>query len=454
MAASGQRRAGEWLAVAGLLALAVYGGLLWFQRGRAQQPRQVVDEALQQELADAEFIDDPPPPAGAWPQWRGVGRDGVAHEPHLLTRWSAGGPARLWQAPGGEGYSSFAVSGNRAYTMLYQDGQEVVVCLDAATGKELWRHAYEAPSRSDYPGPRSTPTVDGDRVYTVGIRGMLHCLDAATGKVRWQHDLDKELHAPGGQWGQAFSPLVEGDLLITSPGGDASLVAFHKLTGKLAWKSLNDQPGYSSPIAWTLAGVRQVVSFTGNAVVGVAPSDGRLHWRFGWETSFQVNAATPIVFHTRRGGSVHDYVFIASGYGKGCALLRIEKTPAGDFVARPVFENALLRSHFGSPVRYQDHVYGFDDATLVCMDLRTGRVRWSQRGFEKGSLLRVDDHLVVLGGTGQLALLKASPQESKPLARAKPLQGARECWTMPALAGGRLFLRDHKEVVCLDLRGN
>jgi outer membrane protein assembly factor BamB len=453
MAAVKAWRSGDALALGGVLLLLVYAGLLLFERGQAQQPRQTVDAALEQELADAEFLDEPPPPAGAWPQWRGVGRDGVAHEPHLLTRWPADGPARLWEAPGGTGYSSFAISGGRAYTMLYQGGREAVVCLDAGGGKELWRHAYEAPSASDYPGPRSTPTLDGDRVYAVGFRGQFHCLDAATGRVLWQHDLAKELHAPGGQWGQAFSPLVEGDLVITTPGGASSLAAFHKVSSKLAWTSLSDPPGYSSPVAFTASGVRQVVAFTGSAVVGVAPSDGRLGWRFPWETSFNVNAATPIVFHTRRAGAVHDYVFVSSGYGKGCALLRIQKTAAGDFTARPVFENNLLCSHFSSPVRYRDHVYGFNETTLVCMDLRSGRVRWTQHGFDKGSLLRADDHLVVFGGRGQLALLKASPEQSRLLARTQPLHSSRECWTMPALGDGRLYLRDHEKVVCLDLRG-
>ncbi len=304
-----------------------------------------------------------------------------------------------------------------------------------------------------YPGPRATPTIEGNRVYTLGAAGMLLCLDGEKGTVLWSHDLARELRASGGQWGQAFSPLVEGDLLITAPGAHgASLAAFHKGSGKLAWTSLDDPAGYSSPVAFTASGVRQIVAFMGDAVVGVSPADGRQYWRFEWLTQFEVNAATPVVFHTRQGGRLNDYVFISSGYGKGCALLRIEKTAAGNFAARPVFQNNYLCSHFGTPVRYHDHLYGFNESTLVCMDLRTGEIRWSKQGFHKGSLLRVDQYLIVLGEMGQLALMEASPEEPKPMAEGRFFPSSR-CWTMPVLAEGKLFLRDEKQAACLDLRG-
>jgi outer membrane protein assembly factor BamB len=427
----------------------LFAGLAAYQKFFAERPRYQDDAGLRAELASATLIDEGPPPAGDWPQWRGPRRDGIASFPDLLTSWPSSGPARLWQAGGGEGYSCVAVTGGRACTLLRQDGQEVVVCWRAADGKEQWRFAYDAPAQSQYPGPRSTPTLDGDRVYTAGAAGQLYCLDAA-GKEVWHHDLAAEMNARGGQWNHAFSPLIEGNLVLTAPGSKgASLAAFDKTTGQLVWKALDDQPGYSSPVAFTAGNVRQVVAFTGDGVVGVSPADGRLYWRHPWSTNFHVNAATPLTFHARSGDKVLDYVFISSGYGRGCALLKIEADGSG-FRARPVYEGNQLCSHFGSPVRYRDHIYGFNEATLVCLDVRTGEVCWSKSGYNKGSLLCVDHYLLVLGESGKLALLEASPKGPEPIDEAQPLRG--RCWTMPALADGRLFLRDEKQVICLDLR--
>jgi outer membrane protein assembly factor BamB len=452
------RRNGKIVLVLCFMLLAVFVGMVLYQRYYAEQPWHRENLSLKAELAEAELIDDPSPPQGDWPQWRGPHRDGVAHEPALLTQWSKDGPSRLWKVPGGGGYSSFAVAGGRVYTLLGQEDQEVVLCLNAADGKELWRHAYGGSRLAQYPGPRSTPTVDGGRVYTVGAGGQMFCLDAVSGKVHWQHDLATELHAGGGQWGQAFSPLIVGDLLITSPGGaGASLAAFDRTSGKLAWKAHDDPPGYSSPVAFTAAGVPQVVAFTGNSVVGVVPETGRLLWRHPWVTDFNVNAATPLTIHARRkpatgkqGAGTLDYVFISSGYGRGCALLKIEPAADGSFTATVVYENNNLCSHFGSPVRLGDSIFGFNESRLTCINLRSGEERWSKSGFNKGSLLRVDGYLIVLGESGQLAVMEAAAQEPGSLASAKIFRG--KCWAMPVLADGRLFLRDENEIVCLNMK--
>jgi outer membrane protein assembly factor BamB len=449
MIASSRRRGGRVLLIVCAVLFGLFAGLVVYQKHYADRERLRTDPDLGAELAIAALIEEGPPPEGDWPQWRGPRRDGVAHCPDLRTTWSGRGPARLWRADGGEGFSSVAVAAGRACTLLHQDGREVVVCWQVRDGKELWRFAYDAPSHRDYPGPRSTPTIDGGRVYTVGTAGLLHCLDAAEGKVIWKKDLRAECNAPGGQWGQAFSPLIEGDLLLTAPGGPgAALAAFDKTTGDLRWKNLDDPPGYSSPVPFTAGGVRQIVAFTGNSIVGVSPVDGTLYWRPPWGTKYEVNAATPLTFHARSGDRTLDYVFISSGYGQGCALLKIE-AENGRFRARPVYEGNQLCCHFASPVRCRDRIYGFNESTLVCMDLRTGAVRWKKSGYHKGTLLLVDHYLLVLGETGQLALLEASAQEPEPIAHARPL--TRRCWTMPVLAEGRLFLRDEEQVLCLDV---
>jgi outer membrane protein assembly factor BamB len=433
----------------------VFAALVGYQKFYATVEHQQADEALADELANAIILDEPPTgPTPEWPQWRGPLRDGVAHFPDLLTAWSKGGPAVLWQAPSGQGYSAVAVAGGRAFTLVRQQGGEAVVCWDAATGKERWRRAYDVNTSPQYPGPRATPSVDGDRVYTLSATGLFHCLDAATGAVRWDHDLRHDFQAAGGQWGHACSPLVEGRLVILMPGGrGSSVVAFDKQSGDVAWRALDDQAGYSSPVAFSAKGLggRQIVCFTGNAVAGLAPESGKVSWRYPWQTSFDVNAATPLVFQARRrdGPDLH-YVFISSGYNHGCALLKIDESWSGELTARLVFQNNKLCSHFASPVRKGAYVYGFNEDKLVCMDLRTGDVFWRETRFAKGSLMRVDDFLLVLGERGELALVEATPQKCHVVASAKLLGD--HCWTMPVFADGRAFLRDENQVLCVNLK--
>jgi outer membrane protein assembly factor BamB len=446
-----RRHYSRWVLAVNLLLLAVLGGFFAYHRFYAHAERRQSDPTLIEELAGAVFLDEEPADTPEWPQWRGPHRDGVVHARQLLTQWPKKGPAVLWQAAAGEGYSAVSVAGGRAYTLVGQGNGEVVVCWNSTDGKELWRFGYEGTKPGETPGPRASPTLDGDRVYTLGGAGHLHCLDAATGKLRWKHDLRKEYNAQGRPWGHSFSPLVEGQLLITAPGGTGTaLMAFDKNTGEVVWQSGDDPPGYSSPVLFTAGGVRQIVSFTGNSVVGARLDDGKVLWRHPWETQHSVNAATPLTFQARQGDRLLDYVFISSGYNRGCTLLKIAKSKSGDFSATPVFENNLLCSHFASPVRRGEFVFGFNEAALTCLDLRSGEVRWKKSGFQKGSLLRVDDFLLVLGENGKLALMKASAEEPEVVATAKPLSG--RCWTMPVLAGGRLFLRNEEKVLCLDLQ--
>jgi outer membrane protein assembly factor BamB len=448
-----RRAPGNWALVLALPPLLLFFGLASYEKFGPDRPRLQVDHSLTEELASAVFLDDEPAPAEVgWPQWRGPNRDGVAHDPDLLTTWPRSGPRQMWRVKGGGGYSSFAVQDGRAYTMLQDGAKEVVVCLSAEDGKDVWRHAYESGREPQFPGPRATPTLDEGRLYTVGATGGMYCFDAASGRVLWQHDLKAEFQAAFGQWGAASSPLVEGRLVLANPGGPGgnSVVAFDKVSGERVWSALDDPPAYSSPIAFTLAGVRQVVFFTTRGVVGLSAGDGKELWRYPWETEFNVNAATPLAFRARVGQQVFDYVFISSGYGKGCALLKVSPSGAGQFKVELVYEGNQLRSHFATPVRHGAYVYGFDNSMLVCLDLRTGEVCWKQRGFDKGSLLCVDDYLLVLGEDGLLALAEADPTEYREQARARPFSG--RSWTLPALAGGRLFLRNESELLCLDLR--
>lgn len=439
---------------ASLILFGLFAVQIVFQLLRAHQHLEV-DADLSAELADAVFLpDEPAPESAGWPQWRGPHRDGFVHLAELSMDWPEQGPPLLWDRPLGLGYSSFAVKDGRFYSLFQEGDKEIVGCWNVGDGTEVWRHPYEChASVHDYPGPRSTPTLDGERVYTVGSDGTLLCLDAATGSPHWQKDLLGEFQASSPKWGVAFSPLIDGDLLFTSPGGpnSNSVAAFHKITGELVWKSLNEPSGYSSPVALTIGGTRQILFFLGRCLVGVRASDGELCWRYPWETSYDVNAATPLAFQARRGDEILHYVFISSGYGRGFALLKIEPLAGGGFKAKKVYSGKQMCSHFASPVRSGEYLYGIDDSRLSCLNLRNGKVMWTRPGINKGSLLRVNDSLLVLGEDGRLFLLDAQPEKLAPKAETRPFRGGR-CWTMPVLAEGRLFLRNERQMKCFALK--
>jgi outer membrane protein assembly factor BamB len=439
---------------ASLILFALFAVQIAYQVYHARN-RLEVDADLSAELAEAVFIEDKSALDNkGWPQWRGPNRDGVVHMADLSTNWQEQGPSFLWEQPIGLGYSSFAVKNGLFYSLFQEGDKEVVGCWRVEDGKEVWRYPYECRAHvSDYPGPRSTPTLDGDRVYTVGSDGKLLCLDAASGYPRWQKDLLREFRALSPKWGVAFSPLIDSDLIFTSPGGanGNSLAAFNKTTGELVWKKLDEPAGYSSPIAVTIGDTRQILFFMGRTLVAVRASDGEPCWRYPWATSYDVNAATPLAFQARRGDKILHYVFISSGYGRGCALLKIEPLANGGFQAKKVYIGKQMCSHFASPVRRGEYLYGIDDSRLTCMSLRTGKVIWTRPGINKGSLLRVDDFLLVLGEDGRLFLLEASPEKRSPKAEARPFRGGR-CWTMPVVAGGRLFLRDEQQMRCFELK--
>jgi outer membrane protein assembly factor BamB len=454
-----QRTGRAYVWALALVVLAV-GGLAGYQL--LKRPRFASDSALLRDLQVARL--DVTPPAdtrpGEWPQWRGPHRDGVSRETGLRTEWPAEGPPVLWEVKTGQpgpgsartfssmlGYSSFAVADGRVFTTVQDGNNETVVCWQADSGKELWRHTYECRYDNDFgSGPRSTPTVEAGRLYAVGVTGIFHCLAADDGKVLWRHDLLKEFNAPNLRWGVSFSPLVEDKLVFTNPGGPNgnSVAAFDKATGKLAWKALDDPAGYSSPIAVTAAGVRQVVFFTGSGLVGLDPKDGKVYWRYPWETSYGCNIATPI--------SRGDYLLISSGYGRGCALLKIVATANGSLEAKRVYEHDRLCNHFSTSVLVGEHVYGFNDAVLTCMEFRTGHVvaGWKGKGLGKGSLLAADGQLVILGENGRLVVAEATSEGYRENASWK-VSGAK-CWSVPVLASGRLYVRDEDRVACLDLR--
>lgn len=380
--------------------------------------------------------------AADWPQFRGPNRDGISPDPAALKSWPASGPKVLWKAPLGEGYSQVVSVKGRLYTLAQQGAEQFAAAFDGATGKRLWRTRIDGEYNDGQgDGPRSTPAIDGELMYVLSAHGKLAALRTANGQVAWQHDLRAEYGANPPQWGVSTSPLVEGNLLIVNVGGSGnkSIVAFDKANGKQVWTSQADAAGYSAPIAITVRGVRQVIVFTAGAIVSLSPEDGRLFWRTGWRTDYDVNAATPIFLPP-------DRLFISSGYDTGAALLEIRRTEVAE-----VWRSRGMKNQFSSSVLHDGVLYGFDNATLKAIDAATGNERWKQRGFGHGSLILAGGNLVVLSDGGKLALVQATPEEYRELGTAQVLDG--KCWTAPSLADGRLYVRNEEHLVALDWKG-
>ena len=380
--------------------------------------------------------------AADWPQFRGPNRDGISLETAVLKSWPASGPKVLWKAPLGEGYSQVVSVKGRLYTFSQQGAEQVAMAFDGATGKRLWRTRIDGEYNDGQgDGPRSTPTVDGDLVYVLSAHGKLAALKIANGQVAWQHDLRTEYGANAPQWGISTSPLIEGKLLIVNVGGSGnkSIVAFDKTTGKQVWASQNDGAGYSAPIAITVRGVRQIIVFTANAILSISPEDGRLFWRSGWKTDYDVNAATPIFLPP-------DKLFVSSGYGTGSAVLQIRRTDVIE-----VWRSRGMKNQFSSSVLHDGVIYGFDDATLKAIDAASGAERWKTRGFGHGSLILAGGNLIVLSERGKLALIQATPEAYRELGSAEVLDG--KCWTAPSLADGRLYVRNEEQLLAFDWKG-
>jgi outer membrane protein assembly factor BamB len=395
-----------------------------------------------------------PAAAGDWPQWLGPTRDGVS--PEKVAAWKDAPPV-LWRQPVGEGHSSPVVAAGRVYlhTRVQDKNEEELTAFDAATGKRLWRMPY---ARAAFlnpfgNGPRATPAVADGRVYTYGITGILTCFDATTGKQVWQVDALKEFKAKHLLFGASCSPLIEGGRVLVNVGGPgAAVVAFDKDTGKVAWKSGDDGASYSSPIALGQGATRQVVFLTREDLVGLNPADGAAWWNYPFRDKLFESSTTPV-----RVGDL----LLASSITLGSVGLRLE-TKDGKPMATQAWKNADLTCYFSTPVAVgTEHVYlvtGTNpagkkppEASLQCIEARTGKVLWTRPkvGRYHAALLRTgDDKLLLVDDTSNLILLDPDPKEYRELARAKVCG---ETWAHPALANGRLYLRDGKELLCLRL---
>jgi outer membrane protein assembly factor BamB len=399
-----------------------------------------------------------------WPQYHGSASDRTTAGPFGAQGFPAAGPASAWKVPLGDGFSSFVVQGGRAYTLVgrREEGKvrEVLLALDAASGKELWSAPlgaleYDggggagADGNDGGDGPRTTPSVIDGRVYALDANLGLFCFEAAGGKALWQHDLRAEFGGRMIQWQNGASPLVEGELVFVSGGGpDESLLAFDRKTGEVAWARGDEKMTHATPVAATIQGVRQVLFFVQAGLIAVEPSTGAELWRteFPYRTS---TAASPVVSG--------DIVYCSAGYGVGAAAWRIDKKGAAlqpELLWRA--SNKLI-NHWSTPVVKDGHLYGmfsfkeYGKGPLKCVELATGTEKWSHDGFGPGNCIRVGDTLVALSDGGEVVLVAADPAGYREHARADVLAG--KCWSMPAFSDGALYVRSTREGVRLDLAG-
>jgi outer membrane protein assembly factor BamB len=384
-----------------------------------------------------------------WPQYLGPERDGVYRGPALADNWGSGGPKVVWTKPVGQGFSGPVVAEGRLILFHRVGNREVVQSLDARSGAEQWSYGYPTSYRDDFgfdEGPRAVPVVANGIVYTFGAEGQLDAVSLTTGTRLWSEDTAGRFKVAKGFFGAAGSPLVEDGKVIANVGGKgAGIVAFDAKTGKVVWTATDDEASYSSGAAATIAGRRHAIFLTRAGLVGLDPATGTVEFQRRWRArqNASVNAATPLV--------AGDLIFISAEYGPGAAALRLEGTTLTELWA----SNDALSNHYATSVLRDGYLFGFHGRqefgpSFRAVELRTGRVRWSQDRFMAGSVILAGDRLLVLRENGELVLAPASPDAFKPLARAQVLPETVRAF--PALANGFLYARNEKTLVCLDLR--
>jgi outer membrane protein assembly factor BamB len=395
--------------------------------------------------------------AADWPQWRGPQRNGISQETGLLKEWPKEGPKLLWQLKEiGSGYSTPAVVGARLFVLSNQGSEnEFVQALDVKDGKQLWSTRLGSVGNPDqqpsYPAARSTPTVDGALLYALGSNGDLACLETGTGKVRWKKNLRTEFGGRPGTWAYAESPLIDGDVLVCTPGGsEATLVALKKQTGDVIWKSPlpgGDEAAYASAIVVEAGGVKQYVQFLKKGVVGVDAKTGKFLWRY--ERTAQGSAAnipTPVA---------HDgYVYSATNQGGG-GLVRL-KVNEGAVEAEPVYYERRLPTSIGGSVQAGGYLYGTGSQALFCVEFTTGTVKWQDRSVGPGAVCYADGRLYLHGENGEVALVEATPEgyheKGRFIPPEPPDRGPSKAWAYPVVANGRLYIRDMGTLWCYDVR--
>jgi outer membrane protein assembly factor BamB len=389
--------------------------------------------------------------AADWPQWRGPERDGISKDTGLLKEWPKEGPVLRWKAPAlGTGYSTPVVVKGRVYLQTTRGSEEFAVALDEKTGKQVWSTAIGKVGKNQgpqYPGTRSTPTLDGERLYCLASDGELTCLSAGEGSLKWQKHLRNDFGGKPGAWVYSESVLIDADVLVCTPGGpDAALAALNKATGETIWKSALPDLGnaeYASVMLAEVDGVKQYVQFLRKGVVGVDAKTGKLLWQYAKTVDMGANILTPVI---------HGNKVFTSGSRSGGALVELSKD--GDAIkAKELYFNKSLGSSIGGAVLVDGHLYGSAGQALYCAEFATGKVKWTNRSVGPASICYADGRLYVRGyNTWEVALVEATPEEYREKGRFKqPDRSKIQAWPHPIVANGGLYLRDQDVLLCYEV---
>ncbi len=410
------------------------GDLVPLFEWRWQQKRSVFQ-------ADSNSTTDPQTETTNYPQFLGPNRNGVVTSIKLNPDWETHPPKLMWRRPVGAGWSGFAVVGNTAITQEQENDWEKVVAYDLHTGEILWTHQdraryYTAPAGL---GPRATPTIAGNRVYTLGATGIFNCLDLETGEQLWTKNIFEENNAKPPPFGISISPLVLDDLVIVSAGG---AVAYHKKTGEIAWIGHRIQSGYSSPMLTTLAGIEQVVIFNRGLITAHEPLTGKLLWKQPWVKSYTEYVAQPVPLPD-------DQLLFSTGYGVGAKLFQISRNDTDKFNVIPIWETIYLKAKFTNIIYHEGYIYGLDDGIFACINPSDGTRQWKRGRYGHGQTLLISNLLLVSTESGDIVLIEPDPENHKELARFNALEG--KTWNTPALTGSYLLVRNDQEAACYQL---
>ena len=382
-----------------------------------------------------------------WFQWRGPNRDGISPETGLLQQWPAGGPPVAWSITGiGGGYGTAAISGSRAFVQGLRGRETFVHGLNLADGKFLWSKSLGAGGSNDRgSGPRSTPTIDGDRLYVLTENGDLWCL-RVDGTEVWHRNILRDFSGRNITWLLSESPLVDGNRVVVTPGGrGAGIVALDKMTGKTIWaaKDLNDDAGYSSPVVVEVDGVRAYTTLMASAAVGVRASDGGVLWRYPPPANGTANITTPVVAGNR--------VFYSSAYGTGGGLLTLTAQNGG-LSAKEAYFTRDMQNHHGGVVLVDGTLYGFNNAILTALDFATGRVLWRDRSVGKGALAYADGRLYILSENHVVGLAEVTASGYRETGRFEIADQGLPSWSHPVISGGRLYIRNQNVLTAYAVR--
>ncbi len=379
-----------------------------------------------------------------FPQFLGPHRNCVVNGPTLARNWKTQPPQELWRRPVGAAWSGFAILGNYAITQEQRGEEELVVCYDLPTGKLLWSHSDAARYNTVIAGegPRATPTIQSNRVFTVGGTGMLNCLDLETGARLWSKDIVADNGAKVNGWGMSGSPLLLDHLVVVSAGGPdgRSLVAYEAATGELVWGGGNGGTDYSSPLLATLAEVRQILIFN-SKVTAHEVASGKVLWEYPWPGGHP-HVAMPVVLPG-------DRLLISSGYGTGSELIQVKQDEAANWSAKRIWKSIRLKAKFTNVVYRDGFIYGLDDGILVCLDAADGSLKWKEGRYGHGQVILSGSLLLVTDERGDMVLVEPVPEEHRELTRFTALHA--KTWNPPALAGDLLVVRNDKEAACFRL---